>query len=389
MTHLNKKIAIFLDGPIKNDGRVRRIIETLSVNNSVHLFYIDGTADDNLFFNNPVELHSRKKTGGWLKVNLNFHKRFTELEEAFLMINEEFDFIYCNDYPLLYLCTKLKKRTKAKLIYDSHEIYIETINQFFPLKSWKSIYGRMLVIINKIQHSKIERKLVKSVDQMITVCDSFKNYFSNKYAVENILVIKNCPKDVDEYKQTNILREQLALADNDKILLYQGDVNISRGIEKTINALQLLDNTIHFVVVGGGTKLEEFKNEYKQANIHFIGKIPFEDLYDYTRSCDIGIMLIESFNLSKMLTLPNKAFEYMIAGKPFITNQLPEVSKIVKEENCGFVIDDSTIELVAKGISEAFLQPNLNDLGRNGYNAIVKKYHWEKEVEKLINYISL
>ena len=37
-----KQIAMLLNGPIKNDNRVIKIIQTLSSKNSVHLFYIDG-----------------------------------------------------------------------------------------------------------------------------------------------------------------------------------------------------------------------------------------------------------------------------------------------------------------------------------------------------------
>lgn len=78
----------------------------------------------------------------------------------------------------------------------------------------------------------------------------------------------------------------------------------------------------------------------------------------------------------------------MVAGIPFITNNLPEASRIAREENCGFIIDDSSPESIAKGINDAFNNPNLKEMGMSGYNAIVEKYNWEKEVEKLINYIS-
>jgi len=387
MSFDQKKIAVFLDGPIKNDGRVRRVIESLSEKHIVHLFYINGDESDKDLFNQSVTLHSRKKTGGWMKINLLFHLRFSELKEIFLSLNDEFDFIYCNDYPLLHLCTELKAKTKAKLIYDSHEIYIETINQFFPLIGWKSIYGNFLVALNKKIHAKVERNAVKKVDLMITVCDSFKDYFTSKLSISNIHVVKNCPKQIEVNRNPLLLREMLKLTDHDKILLYQGDINISRGIEKIANSMKYINKDVHFVVLGGGTKLNEFKVKYSSDRIHFLGKVPFEVLYEYTTSCDVGILLIESFNLSKQLTLPNKVFEYMVAGKPFITNELPEASKIVEEENCGFVINDTSRDSTANGINSAFENSSLEQLGENGYQSIVDKYNWESEVKKLIEYV--
>lgn len=381
------KIALLLDGEIRNDGRVRRITESLSEFHQVDLFCVRSTFDDQGLFNKNVRVFHYDLTLSWINVNLRLDQKFDTLFSLVLQYNKTYDLIYVNDYPLLSTGVKLKQVIGGKLIYDSHEIYIATMNQFFPQKGWKSLYGKPLTWWNQWFHKQRERKHLIQVDQMITVCDSFKTYFETTYDAPPILVVKNCPKEVGEYSQTNLLREKLNLSDQDKILLYQGDVNISRGIEITANALQFLTDDIHFVVLGGGTKLNEFKEKYTQSNIHFYGKVPFEELYDYTRSADLCIMLIENYNLSKKLTLPNKAFEYMVAGKPYITNQLPEVSKIVKEENCGFVIDDSTPESTASAIQNAFKHQNLDELGRNGYTAVLTKYNWENEVKKLLDYV--
>ena len=382
-----KKILVLLDGPIRNDGRVRRVIESLSDLHMVDLYCVYSDFDDQLLFNKNVKVYHYKKSTAWLRINFQMHKVFDDLLIQFENHNASYDYIYCNDYPLLATAVRLKRITGAKLIYDSHEIYIATMNQFFPQKGWKSLYGKPLTWINQWFHKQRERRHLKQVDQMITVCDSFKTYFETTYEAPPILVVKNCPKDVGEYIQTNLLREKLNLSAQDKILLYQGDVNISRGIEIVAHALKLLDDTIHFVVLGGGTKLNEFKEKYTQSNIHFYGKVPFEELYDYTRSADLCIMLIENYNLSKKLTLPNKAFEYMVAGRPYITNQLPEVSKIVKEENCGFIIDDSNAKKIAKAINEIFQRTDLEEMGKRGRKAIEEKYYWEKEVEKLLEFI--
>lgn len=382
------KIALLLDGEIRNDGRVRRITESLSEFHQVDLFCVRSKFDDQTLFSENVRVFHYDLTLSWIKINFRIDKKFDTLFSLVFQQNKTYDLIYTNDYPLLSTGVRLKQAIGGKLIYDSHEIYIATMNQFFPQKGWKSLYGKPLTRINQWFHKQRERRHLKQVDQMITVCDSFKTYFETTYEAPPILVVKNCPKDVGEYIQTNLLREKLNLSAQDKILLYQGDVNISRGIEIVAHALKLLDDTIHFVVLGGGTKLNEFKEKYTQSNIHFYGKVPFEELYDYTRSADLCIMLIENYNLSKKLTLPNKAFEYMVAGRPYITNQLPEVSKIVKEENCGFVIDDSTPESTASAIQNAFKHQDLDELGRNGYDAVLNKYNWKNEFKKLLDYVS-
>jgi glycosyltransferase involved in cell wall biosynthesis len=111
-------------------------------------------------------------------------------------------------------------------------------------------------------------------------------------------------------------------------------------------------------------------------------KVSFSSLIKYTTSADLGILLIESFNLSKKLTLPNKVFEYMNAGIPFITNQLPEASKIAKDEDCGYVINDSTPEKIGKQINQ--IVKNIDfEKGKKGRRAIEEKYYWELDFRKI------
>lgn len=382
-----KQILVLLDNTIRNDGRVRRVIESLSKYHQIDLYCVHSNFEDQSLFNKNVKVYHYHKSISWLRINFQMHKIFDNLLIQLRENHTSYDYIYCNDYPLLPTAVKIKDKYGGQLIYDSHEIYIETINQFFPQQGWKSIYGKPLIWINKLLHSSIERKMIRNVDQMITVCDSLKDYFEKYLSVKDVLVVKNCPKDLNVNNNPDLLRKELSLKEKDKIMLYQGDVNISRGIDKMAEAMPFIDKTIHFVIIGGGTKLEEFRTKYASDRIRFTGRVPFELLYEYTSSADIGLTIIEPYNLSKKLALPNKVFEYMVASKPFITNQMPEVSKIVAEENCGFIIDDSNAKKIAKAINEIFQRTDLEEMGKRGRKAVEEKYNWEKEVEKLLEFI--
>lgn len=382
-----KKIAILLDTQIRFDGRVRRIIESLSECHTIDLFCVHSSFDDNSLFNQNVNVYHYQIDNSWTKRNLFMHRRFNDLMLQIKKQSKSYDFIYVNDYPLLAMGVQLKQHFQCTLIYDSHEIYIETINQFFPKKGWKALYGKPLIAINKFIHSRNESKLINQVHQMITVCDSLKYYFEEKLNVKNVLVVKNCPKDLTIKHNPTLLRDKLQLPISDKIILYQGDVNISRGIEKMAKAMVFIEKNIHFIIIGGGTKLEDFKHKYASNHIHFVGKVPFEELYEYTTSVDIGLTIIEPYNLSKKYALPNKVFEYMVAEIPFVTNNMPEASKIAKEENCGFIIDDSSPEKIASAINAIFKRTDLKEMGKRGRKAVEEKYNWEKEVEKLLEFI--
>lgn len=385
---MTKTIAVLLDGPVANDGRVRRIITSLSQFHKIHLYYHNGKNNDNQFFHDNVVLHTFTADSGWIKTNIRFHARFSELKEALLTSSVIYDFVYCNDYPLLQTAVSYKKQHLAtQLIYDSHEIYMETVNQFFPTKGWKQIYGKPLIGFNKVTHKKRERKLISLVDKVITVCDSFKSYLEKEYAISDVLVVKNCP-DLDVLPERNdSLRKLLGLTNHETILLYQGHLNPGRGIEKIIQAAPLFKKNVHVVIIGDGPKRDEFEQLSRVSgnkNVHFTGSIPFDELLNYTASADLGLLLIQPINRSKELTLPNKIFEYMAAGLPIVSNHLPEASQIIKDCECGYIIDDSSPEKIAESIEDIALTNALEVMGNNGQRCVREKYNWKQEVSRLL-----
>jgi glycosyltransferase involved in cell wall biosynthesis len=386
-------IIVLLDGPIKNDGRVRRVIESLSVNNKVYLYYINGTKDDEKLFNSNCTLLSFSKINNWIYKNIFFNKCFTLLEKELLKFNQKIDIIYCNDYPLLKTAVNLKcLHPDSKIYYDSHEIYIETINQFFPTTGWKMVYGLILIFINKKIHTYFERKYIKNIHLFITVCDSLKNYFQKIYNISNIIVVRNCPTSNIKINNKIDLRKELSFANEDFIVLYQGVLNNGRGIEKLIEASLSFESHIKFVIIGEGPNFLQYKQMVQSRdinNIYFIGKVRFDILLDYTATADLGLLFIQSINISKRYALPNKIFEYMSVGLPYLSNDLPESVKIINECNCGIIIDDTYPINIAIEINKlSYKRDDIKKLGENGRKCYELKYNWESEINKLLQEIN-
>jgi glycosyltransferase involved in cell wall biosynthesis len=382
-----KRIAVLLDGRITNDGRVQRIVNSFSTNYLVDLYCIKLSDEDKfLFKNDNVKVIEHIISHSWIQDNFLFQKRFNNLKQQMLKQSYKYDLIYCNDYPLLEVSVELKEKTNCKLLFDSHEIYTEIINQFFPSKGIKGIViGRPFTFLNKIYHEFRHKKLLEKLDLMVTVCDSLSDYFVTKYKIKKPVVLRNCPLDYKEIFKSNLLREKLKITKDKVIVFYQGVINPGRGLKKLIESSIFLDNNIVIVILGDGPSKNELVNLCKTLNadnVHFVERVTFSDLYNYIASADIGICTIESLNLSKKLSLPNKVFEYMAAGIPIITNKLPEVSKIVIEENCGYVIDDSTEKKLATELNyiAANIDPNK---GVNGQKAIYSKYNWNTDFKKV------
>lgn len=386
-----KKIAVILNGPIINDGRVQRSIKVMLEYFDVYLFYLNGSEQDKTLFAggkgriNFISFKYDDRESSWLKRNLSIHNSFTVFEEK---INDlsQYDIIFCNDYPTLYYGYEAKKlNPQLKLIYDSHEIFIETFNQFYPTEGVRGIVWSGIVFGLKRFHARKEKELVGNIDRMITVNSSLKNYFNEKFGIESEDVY-NVPFLESDEREVSI-RLQLNLNERDKIILYQGVLNDGRGLVQLVETFSFLPPDYHLVIIGYGVLEEKLKKQVtdlKLENVHFLGKVNYDDLHSYTKTADLGVFLLEDLNLSKKLSSANKIFEYMKAGLPVLTTDHPENKKIIDSYNCGLLINTTSPKIVAKKIQEILADPvQYRKMSDNSLKAFEEKYNWEKEKQKL------
>ena len=61
--------------------------------------------------------------------------------------------------------------------------------------------------------------------------------------------------------------------------------------------------------------------------VDFIGRVPYEQLSEYTAKASVGLLLEEPVGLSFQYALPNKLFDYIHADLPFIASDLIESKK--------------------------------------------------------------
>ena len=121
----------------------------------------------------------------------------------------------------------------------------------------------------------------------------------------------------------------------------------------------------------------------KSKNIHFHESVTSNSLQVYTSSADVGLCLIEDYCLSYRYCLPNKFFEYAMAGLPILVSDLPEMRKLVQKYNCGVICESVTPDGIVKGLKE-LLGQDLQKLGKNA-RRMAEDHSWESQEEKLIN----
>ena len=226
----------------------------------------------------------------------------------------------------------------------------------------------------------LEKKIIPKLQTVITVSDSIKKHYQNLYGISAI-VIRNIP-EIKTISQKNFEID----TKGKKVILYQGSVNIGRGIELMIDTMALLDEYL-FIVIGDGDILEQLKEKVSNLSLHdkvkFIGKKTPEELKELTPNATIGMSLEEDLGLNYRYALPNKIFDYLHANVPVIVADLPEMRSLIKKHLIGEILSERTHKILAKTII------NMTSISyEKELKTAKKELNWSKEKEKLISIFS-
>lgn len=371
------KVANIVLNDFTNDSRVLKISKTLGksgANVTVFAMHNEGLAEfskEEFFTTERVKLSSRK----WSKRRIIQVVKYIEFIFRTFSRTKGYDHIHCNDLNSLPIGVMRKlASSKVKLIYDAHEYETE-------MNGVKGVEKKIIKIMEKL--------LIGFADKVITVSDSIAEEYVRLYNIEKPHLVLNCPAYIDVSKN-NLFRESFAIHAEQKIFLYQGALNKGRGIEILLEAFKKLNDSKKVLVVMGYGELERMvKLEAdNSANIFFQPAVKPEVVLNYTSSADFGVSFIEDSCLSYRYCLPNKMFEYTMAGLPVLVSNLVEMKKFVEEHSVGVVSDENTVN----GFYDAFSKIEEFDYEslKSNLKKVRKSYCWEsQEVELLKAYKEL
>ena len=335
-------------------------ISSLSQHYKITLYFLEDNNSNEYenLFNSNVEFRPYVLKRNIINSILKHSFFWLEYYELYHIIKKnsirKYDLIICHDLPVLYPAIRLAKYYKTKIIYDSLEIYNETINQFFPLVNgiFKKFISFLLIHFMRWNGTLSEKFMTANVDLMITVNESLANYFQEKYKIDKVWSVMNCPP-LHEQKPTRAVDfKKIYNIDNEnKIFIYQGAFNEGRGLQLLIKAFKkavALNSKINLIFIGSGVLENSLRKmvieERLEEHVKFFGVVPYRELINYSVAGDFGVNLLEAFNLSKKLASPNKLFEYIQAEIPVLCSYSPENNRIFEEykigEQCQNTIDD-------------------------------------------------
>ena len=269
--------------------------------------------------------------------------------------------------PANFLISRIRN---LSIVYDSHEYFTEVpelLNRGFVRRIWL----------------KIEGSIVPRLNHIITVSESIAVEYNRIYG-KNVEVIRNLPSNAGKEAR----RPDELECGPKRVIIYQGSLNMGRGIEEMIRAMQYLEQFVLQIFGDGLLKkiLRRLASEMNVADrVQFMGRIPFGELKKYTRQASVGISLERNIGRNYYYALPNKLFDYIHAQVPVLVSDLPEMRKIVESYDVGVVSDTYEPEKLANIITNMMDNHELREKWKKNLRVAVKELNWENQEEKIIS----
>lgn len=235
-------------------------------------------------------------------------------------------------------------------------------------------------------------RLIPYCARIITSSPLFAEEIRKSYPGSEVTVILNVPVYHTVTKGDRI-RHYLGLDPDVRIALWQGHIQADRELHRLVLAGAFLEPKTVIVMMGKsfrgvGSQLEALiAREGVADRVKIIPRVPYEELLEWTASADIGLISSSpNYSLSVRYALPNKLFEYLMAGLPVLSLEVDSIADVLRTHDVGLVIPSLEPSAIGAGIntlladSEALarMRQNALEIARNEFN-------WENESQQLIH----
>jgi glycosyltransferase involved in cell wall biosynthesis len=293
------------------------------------------------------------------------------------------DVFHGHDLTGLPAAVRARARRGGLVVYDSHELFLESgTNAARP--SWaKWIIGRL------------ERRLASQATALVTVNRTLGRLLQDRLSLSRVVVVHNClPRWSPPEAPRDLLRPAAGLAPGTPVVLYHGGFSRDRGLLELADAmLEPGLETAHLILLGfgplEGALRERAREPRAGGRIHLLPAVPPDQLPEWVAAADVGAMPNQPRTANERLSTPNKLFESLAVGLPVVSSDFPERRSIVIDDPdgpLGAVCDPTDTGSIAAAIRSILeLAPEQRaDLRARCLRAAHERWNWETESARLV-----
>ena len=282
------------------------------------------------------------------------------------------DIYQLHDPELLPVGLKLKRRGK-KVIFDSHE---DVSRQLLGKPYLGPVSGRILSSAYGI----VERYACSRFDGIIA---------ATPFIRDNFRAIHPLTVDVNNFPMVGELDSGASWDNKRDEVCYVGGIGSLRGIRELVRAGEFLSSAARVNLVGTFSEPEveaELKASPGWRRVDAHGFLDRHGVREVMKRCLAGVVTFHPLP-NHLDSHPTKMFEYMSSGIPVIASNFPLWREIIEGNQCGICVDPLDPKAIAAAIDYLVAHPQAaKAMGENGRRAVLEKYNWTVQADKLIDF---
>ena len=264
-----------------------------------------------------------------------------------------------------------------KIVYDTHEDYAKRI----LMRSWMPLILRTPAA--RVV-SRLERFVSSIADGTIITQEGLFGRFK-----ESAVLIGNPPRlESALLSRVSSLASDISSEFNGLRAVYLGDINQVRGLFEMVKALEIANQTteVRLWLVGPGSEVD-LRAATAMPGWRYVDRIPRlppEQAFAYVSRADVGLVALPDVG-DHATSDPNKLYEYMAFGVPFIASDFQAWRDRLTGLKAGLFVKPGDARALADALTELANNPaKRTQMGQEG-RAFVDGHNWERESTKLID----
>jgi len=273
------------------------------------------------------------------------------------------DVVQFHDPELIPFALWLRRR--CKVIYDVHEDVPADIHSKQWIWPWlRPAVARTMELV--------ERSAARHFDAIVAATPAIADRF-HRYGAD-VTLVRNTVR-LDEFIAPTPATKRLRQA------VYVGRTSFDRGLVEMVEACAAV--RLPLVLAGTIGREEQAWLEKSSADVSYRGRLGRTEIAILLNQSLIGLNLLLP-EPNYLLSLPTKLFEYMAAGLPVISSDLPKSKEIVEAAGCGFVVSLNDRAALLERLSALADDPQRAiTLGLAGRAAVTENFNWQHDAAEL------
>lgn len=278
--------------------------------------------------------------------------------------------VLSHDYFTADIGWQMARHFGARMAIDCHEY---AAGQYMQDPTWVRWHRPRVIALQQYYLSR--------ADAVTTVCEGIAGLLNEEYKLKRpVRVVRSVPFFIEQ---------PFRPAGETLTVMYHGEIYASRGLHFAVRSMPLWRPEFRLVLRGYSDpsyveELWRLANELGVADrLSIEPPVAFHEIVPAANRADIGYFVHQNISPQRRFVLPNKFFEYVMAGLALCVSDLPEMARLVRQHDLGALVPDCNEKTIADAIN-SFDRERINACKRRSIEA-ARELNWEAERQRMLS----